>query len=56
MKNHTAFLRELYETISMRCRPEDVAAMVLPVLRGEISLPQRLVIADAARHGKTGFY
>ena len=54
MNDQKKLLLELYETISMRRRPEDVAAMVLPVLRARLSLTQRLTVAAAARSGKTG--
>ncbi len=54
MENQTAFLRELLETISMRRRPEDVAALVLPVLHDQLSLHERTTISLVARHSRSG--
>lgn len=54
MENQSAFLQELHETVSMRRRPEDVAAMVLPVLRDRLLLQERTRIAAAARHSRRG--
>jgi hypothetical protein len=46
----TEFMHELFETIQMRRRPEDVAAMILPVLHESLSNKESSVLREAAHH------